>query len=138
MKKSTVILFRVLIVLYLAAIAVLCFGHFGNLPQIHSKILGFEEDKVVHFLMFLPFPLLSYFAVGKNPASPWKALGEVLLIFLAGCLIAAGTEAGQSFLPYRTTDPKDFQADTIALALCSLAVFILMIVKGTRSSRNRT
>lgn len=137
MKKSTVILFRILIVLYLVAVAVLCFGHFGKLPQIHSKILGIEQDKLVHFLMFLPFPLLSYFAVGKNPAGPWKALGEVLLIFLAGCLIAAGTEVAQGFLPYRTADPKDFQADTLALALCSLIVFILMIVKGIRSSRTR-
>ena len=87
MKRSTVILFRILVILYIIALAILCFGHFGNLPQIHNKILGLEQDKVFHFLMFLPFPLLSYFALGKSPSGPWKALGIVLLIFLAGCLI---------------------------------------------------
>lgn len=135
MKKSVVILFRILIALYIVAIAILCFGHFGSLPHIHSKFLGLEQDKLVHFLMFLPFPLLAYFAVGKHPAGPWKALGEMLLIFLVGTLVAAGTEIGQSFFPYRTTDPKDFLADTIALAVCSLAVFIVMLIHGIRSTR---
>lgn len=138
MKRSTVILFRILMILYIIALAILCFGHFGNLPQIHSKILGLEQDKVFHFLMFLPFPLLSYFALGKSPSGPWKALGIVLLIFLAGCLIAAATEIGQGFLPYRTPDSKDFLADASAIALGSLTVFILMLVTGIRSSRTRS
>ena len=59
----------------------------------------------------------------------------MLLIFLVGTLIAAGTEVGQSLFPYRTTDPKDFLADTIALAVYSLAVFIVMLTHGIRSSR---
>ena len=135
MKRNTTLCFRILMILYIIALAVLCFGHFGSLPQIHSKILGLEQDKVVHFLMFLPFPLLSYYALGIQPSGPWKAIGLVLLIFLAGSLVAAATEIAQGFLPYREADPKDFLADTCALALCSLAVFIIMLVKGIRSSR---
>ena len=135
MKKRTIILFRILLVLYIVALLILCFGHFGNLPQIHSKILGLEQDKVVHFLMFLPFPLLCYWADGIEPDGPRKAIGRMLSIFLSGCLMAAATEIAQRFLPYRTADPKDFLADTIALAVSSLAVFIVMLIHGIRSTR---
>ena len=136
MKRRTVLIARILLILYLLALAVLCFSHLDKLPQLHDKILGFDPDKLVHFLMFLPFPYLCYFAIGKNPSGPWKAIGTVLLIFLAGCLTAACTEIGQSFFPYRSADPKDFQADAASLALNSLIVFILMLVKGICQSRN--
>ena len=136
MKRSTVLAARILLIIYIIALAVLCFGHFDSPPDFHEKILGFEPDKFVHFLMFLPFPLLCYYAIGKNPSGPWKAIGAVVLIFGAGCLIAAATEIVQGFLPYRSADPKDFKADTAALALVSLVVFILMLIKGIRQSRN--
>ncbi len=137
MSRKATLIFRILMILYIIALAVLCFGHFGHLPQIHSKILGLEQDKVVHFLMFLPFPLLSYYALGIQPSGPWKAIGLVLLIFLTGSVLAAATEIAQGFLPYRQADSKDFLADGCALALSSLAVFIIMLVKGTRSARTQ-
>ena len=135
MNRKTLLLARILMILYILAVAGLCFGHLDKLPKATRTIFGLELDKVIHFLMFLPFPLLSYFAIGKNPSGPWKAIGEVLLIFLAGCLIAADTELVQAVLPYRSADPKDFLADTVALVLASLAVFIIMLVKGIRTSR---
>ena len=135
MMSTKTILARILFFIYLAAIAFLCFMHVDKMPEIQKTFLGIPADKAAHFLMFLPFPFLSYFAIGKNPSGPWKAIGAVLLIFLAGCLIAAGTELGQGFFPYRSTDAKDFLADACALALGSLAVFIIMLVKGVRSSR---
>ena len=103
-----------------------------NVPR---SLLGIPMDKVVHFLMFLPFPLLCYPALGWDPPGPRKALGVVLLFFLIGCLIAAGTEIAQCFLPWREGDTKDFFADSLALAIASLAVFILMLRKGIRSDR---
>ena len=134
--KPAARIFRIfLFVAYVCAVAWLCFGEFKPDPDMPRRLWGIPMDKLVHFLMFLPFPLLAYFAVGKHPAGPWKALGEMLLIFLVGALVAAGTEIGQSFFPYRTTDPKDFLADTIALAVCSLAVFIVMLIHGIRSTR---
>ena len=136
MNKRSVLLFRILMILYIAAVAVLCFARFKNLADVPTTLFGLEMDKIVHFLMFLPFPLLAYLALGKQPGGPWKALGAVLLLFLAGSLIAAGTEIVQRFLPYRSADPLDFRADALALAAGSLVTFIVMLCQGVRSSRS--
>lgn len=135
MNKRNIIIARILMLLYIAAIAFICFGHFDSLPKVSDSIFGIETDKLVHFAMFLPFPILAYFSTGTNPKGPWKALLIVLGILLAGCIIAAATEVVQSMIPDRDADPKDFFADTLALGISSLAVFIIMLVKGTRASK---
>ena len=135
MKKNLVILFRILMVVYLICMAVLCFCNFSGLPKIEDKILGFDPDKVVHFLMFLPFPVLAYAATGRQPSAPGKALVWALLLFLVGCAVAAGTEIGQHFLPYRKSDPTDFSADALALAVGALITLVVMHFKGIRNAR---
>lgn len=134
MKARTLLLFRILMVLYIAAIAVLCFAHFSNMTDVPTTIFGLDADKIVHFLMFLPFPLLAYLAIGKLPKTPLRALLATLALFFVGSLIAAGTEIGQAYLPYRSADPLDFKADTLALAIGSLITFIVMLAQGTRST----
>ena len=49
--------------------------------------------------------------------------------FLTGCVIAAATEVGQYYTGYRSADSLDFFADALAMAICSLLVFILDISK---------
>ena len=62
MTKALKITFRVAFYLYLIAIAVLCFGKFSDLPSVSNTILGIPTDKVVHFVMFFPFPILAFLA----------------------------------------------------------------------------
>ena len=135
MKKSVLILSRILLVLYLICLGILCFGNFSGMPEMEKKILGFDPDKVVHFLMFFPFPILAWLALGRRPSGPWPALGLTLLLFLIGCALAACTEIVQQFLSWRSADPRDFSADALALALSALLVFIKMLVTGIRSAR---
>lgn len=135
MKRKTVIISRILMVLYIAALAYLCFGHFDISPKMPRSILGFESDKLVHFAMFLPFPILSFFAIGRDCSKLWKAILYVLAIFVAGCAIGALTELCQGmFTSYRTPDKADFKADAIALAFSSAVVLIIMLVRGARKN----
>ena len=53
------ILSRVLFLMYLGAIALLCFISGEKIPDIQREIFGIPTDKLVHFFMFLPFPVLS-------------------------------------------------------------------------------
>lgn len=113
----------VLFIIYLAAVAYCCFGHFNDLPEISSEtFFGIPTDKVIHFLMFFPFPILCHIAFAGWRTKPRHTLVSVTVIFLAGCLIAAGTEIGQSFTDYRSGDILDFAADTLSLAISSIIV----------------
>ncbi|MBO4466649.1 MAG: VanZ family protein [Bacteroidales bacterium] len=121
MTKALKITFRVAFYLYLIAIAVLCFGKFSDLPSVSNTILGIPTDKVVHFVMFFPFPILAFLAYDKFTGTVKSVLIFALVTFLAGCLIAAGTEIGQAYLTeYRSGDPTDFLADFLALLTGSI------------------
>ena len=121
MTKALKITFRVAFYLYLIAIAVLCFGKFSDLPSVSNTILGIPTDKVVHFVMFFPFPILAFLAYDKFTGTVKSVLIFALVTFLAGCLIAAGTEIGQAYLTeYRGGDPTDFLADFLALLTGSI------------------
>ena len=139
MSKATKtnILFRVLLGLYILAIVYLCFGTFQDLPKISKTILGFETDKVVHFLMFLPLPFLMFFSYDFLTKMPWQSVLFAIVTFLAGCVIAAGTEIGQTYTATRHGDPMDFKADTLALAISSILVLIIDLGKQFRKPRER-
>ena len=124
MNRKTRTLSCILLVLYLATVGFLCFAQLDKLPDVGKTILGFEPDKVVHFLMFLPMAPLLYFSYGRVIPGFWQSLLTTLVVFIIGCVIAAGTELGQGLTRYRSQDPKDFVADACALGLGALITFI--------------
>ena len=119
------ILARILFFLYLAAIAFLCFMHVDKLPEVQQFIFGIPTDKVAHFLMFLPFPILAYLAYDHLTNKVWSAIFFAIATFIIGALIANGTEYVQGTLPYRSMDINDFKADALALAVSCVFVFII-------------
>ena len=124
---------RILFILYLAAVVVVCFGHFENLPDIEKKFLGIPMDKVIHFIMFLPFPILMGLSFHKTSTKSLNTIFFTLGTFVLGCILAGATEIGQSFTTYRSCDITDFRADSIALAISTLAVFIVNILRNKRN-----
>lgn len=125
--STKTILARILFFIYLAAIAFLCFMHVDRIPEIQKTILGIPSDKIAHFLMFLPFPILAFLAYDHITDRPWRAVLFAVLTFLAGSAIAAGTEYVQGLLPYRSRDLADFRADLLALIISTVAVFVIDI-----------
>ncbi|MBR4756841.1 MAG: VanZ family protein [Bacteroidales bacterium] len=124
----------VLFVIYLAVLIWCCFGHFDDLPSVDTTLFGIPTDKIVHFIMFLPFPVLCFKSFSFLTPRPRQALLALAVIFIIGCLLAAGTEIGQSFTKYRSGDPFDFTADVVALAISSVATFIVW----HRTRKNKT
>jgi VanZ family protein len=137
MKKGWRIFFGILLVLYLAAVAYICFHSFKSLPRIRT-IWGFPADKFVHFVMFLPFPFLMYLTFAPITKHFFKALMHILIIFGIGCSIAAGTEVIQTHLKYRTGDLMDFKADATALAISSVLTLLLNYFLVAIKSRKKT
>ncbi len=120
---------NILLLIYLAAVAYLCFGNFESMSEISKTFLGIPTDKLVHFLMFFPFPFLVFLAIDKYTTKPWHSALFAILTFIAGCLLAGASEIGQSLTSYRECDIKDFLADALSLAVSSLIVFIIDILK---------
>jgi VanZ family protein len=120
---------RILFGLYLVAVAVLCFAKFPESEDVPRSLLGIPMDKLVHFLMFFPLPLLAYLAFDRYPGKRWTAALWASVSFLGGCAYAAFTELVQLRLPYRSGDPADFRADFAALAVCSVLILILIFAK---------
>ena len=115
--------------LYLIAIAFLCFISGDNIPVVRSTFLGFPTDKVAHFIMFLPFPILAFLSTDWKISKVWKNALLIFCILVVGCGIASLTEYIQSFTPTRTADVKDLYADMMSLGLSSIFVFFVTLFK---------
>jgi VanZ family protein len=131
MKRRKVIA-RLVFLLYFAAVLYLCFGNFSSLSEVTKRFLGFEADKVAHFLMFFPFPVLFYMAFGWRTRKPWHSIALTLFILALGTAIAAGTELVQDLIPYRASDRIDFLADFLALCCSSVFTFLIDLNKTIR------
>ena len=83
---------RILFFLYLAAVAFLCFMHVDKLPDVQKFIFGIPTDKIAHFLMFLPFPILAYLAYDHLT----NKLSHAFLFALGTSLMARNTYRGNS------------------------------------------
>ena len=111
-----VLFWRILLVIYLAAVSYICFASQGGLPTIENWPFKIPADKCVHFVMFLPWPVLACLSVLPIGAGRTrKAVIILLIITLLGCALAGATEWIQGLLPYRSRDVVDFIADCLGL-----------------------
>ena len=129
MTKRQIILARIILGLYLVVVGVLCLANFNTPPDLKKTLFGIPTDKVAHFCMFFPLPILAFFAFDKYTEKVWTSLLFTTLTFAAGVGLAAMTEWLQSMLPYRSGEQKDFIADVIALAVSSVIVIVLDVSK---------
>lgn len=128
--KGRRLIARILFFLYLVAVLVLCFGQFKDAPSVPWTLLGIPSDKLVHFCMFFPFPILAFLAFDKYTETPRSTFLFSGITFLVGVVLAFGTEWGQAHLTtYRSGDPLDWVADVSALFLSTLIVIIWDLLK---------
>ena len=133
-NRTRSIIFSIAMVRYIGVVAYLLFANFEKLSRIPRLFLGIPTDKVVHFCMFFPFPILAYLAYDKLTDTPLKAFAALLSICAIGAIFAGLTEIGQSLLPYRYEDISDFRADCLAIVLAGILTFIIDVVKMRRAS----
>ena len=120
MSRKAKTFLRILLSVYLVTVFILCFGKFEAGPDIKMSLWGIPTDKLVHFAMFFPFPILSYFSLSERLQGKRRRIFSILLIFAAGLLLAMVTEFAQHFIPYRTGDWHDFIADSLGILTATL------------------
>ena len=119
----------VLMVFYLGALAFLCFGHFDSLPEVSTDFFGIPTDKIVHFCMFFPFPILAYATFVHKTKGRWVSVFQIIGIYIAGCILGILTELGQGLTDYRSCDINDFRADALGMALSSIIIIIIDTIR---------
>jgi len=114
---------------YLAAVLALCLIRTDGMPQTDFSILGIPADKLTHFIMFLPFPILAYSAFYKAGRKKVKETAMTAAMTIAGFLLACITEYLQSLTSYRTSDPTDIHADLIGVSLGAIIILLYIIFR---------
>ena len=125
MKTTTSnIVSRILFVFYIASVCLLCFAKFDGAIRVSKVIMGLPTDKLAHFLMFFPFPLLGFLSFDKGRRTAGRSIGFMALLLFAGCCFASATEFIQGHLSYRTADKYDLLADCISMGISTLIILI--------------
>ena len=111
---------RYLLILYIIAVAILCFGRFSGGIDMSSEWFGIPKDKIVHFAMFLPYPVLMYMAFYQTGHKPAYLVLFLCAIIAVGGILAGTTELIQGLLAYRSADINDFRADCLGILTGSI------------------
>ena len=117
-RKTYIALFCI----YLAAVAVACFTKPSNLPDMGAgTLMGIPMDKVLHFILFLPFPVLASMSMTDPKRKQSANFAVLALMTVVGIGVAYVTEALQAKLGYRSYDLKDLYADSLGIIAGALA-----------------
>ncbi|MBO7192562.1 MAG: VanZ family protein [Bacteroidales bacterium] len=117
LKKTYIIVFCI----YLSAVGVLCFMNPSDIPEIGLQtFLGIPIDKILHFLMFLPYPILAGLSFMNGRIGLVRNLIILTAIIITGIGVSYGTEVIQSHTEYRSYEINDFYADLTGIATGSL------------------
>ena len=126
MENNGRVLKIVLFLAYVGAVAYLCFGTFETNPRIPRTILNIPVDKVVHSLMFFPFPILGTLALDYR--SWWRSL--CVSVFAANIVAFIFDNLQSHINPSRVTDPADLNANLLGITFgLMLAVIIGLLRK---------
>ena len=115
--------------IYIGAILYLCLTKPDNLPQTEFLIFGLPADKVAHFTMFLPFPILMYLMFFDRSRSRWKDMLILVAAIALGIGAAFGTEYLQALTQYRSSDINDTFADMKGLSTGTLIVLTHILLR---------
>lgn len=121
--------------LYIVAVGVICFMKGEQIPDMTDYLFGIPIDKVVHFLMFLPFTILAFLSIVNEDKSIGRYIFLLMLCFISGAIIAYGTERIQGMLGYRSFDINDLYADIAGLTSGALLTLFYIIYHHKNKDR---
>ncbi len=127
MTKKIAIIYKILFFAYLISLVLLMVLTFKtDQMDIPKHIFGIPVDKVVHFILFFPYPILTWLTFNDSLRKKIKNLTYVL-IPISGLFLATITETIQLLNSSRSYDPKDLMANYIAILSGSLLITIISL-----------
>ena len=89
---------------------------FSVVPEVRQEWLGIPTDKIVHFIMFFPFPILMTMVFGKTGWNMKTFLFFIITTVVTGALAGGIIELLQAGTGYRSCDITDFIVDSMGAA----------------------
>lgn len=109
--------------IYIVTVLFLCLYDFSGyeMPEPPLLILGIPTDKIIHFVMFLPFSIILHYHIWFKRQTLKK--NSTIIILISGILFAVSTEVlQQSTTSYRQFDGFDIVADICGVVWGLIAV----------------
>lgn len=129
MKISRHHIYISLFCLYMLAVGYLCFSRPDEIPSIPLDWFGIPTEKIAHFVMFTPFPILASLAFIPEKYGKFRKVLGIIAIAALGAVTAAATEQIQEVLGYRCYETKDMMADLIGIAAGAVAMMAYVALK---------
>lgn len=124
-KRTYIIVFCI----YLIAVGILCLMKPDNIPQVEKTFFGIPMDKVAHFLMFMPYPVLASMSFINRRQNTWRNIAVLSVILILGIGLAYGTEILQAHTGYRSYEVADLKADFIGMGTGGLLALTFIILQ---------
>lgn len=115
--------------LYILAVGILCFAKPDDLPSMTFDWFGLPADMIAHFLMFIPFPVLAYFAFVPVRRGKRRKFLCIIAIAIMAAVMALMTEKVQELLGYRSFEIKDLIADLSGTVAGTVAILAYIALK---------
>jgi VanZ family protein len=129
MKHRKRYIWAVILCCYFAAVIFLCLARPQQIPSLEKMIWGIPADKIAHFLMFLPYPVIAYIAFKPSTGRKWAHLLVLIVVFAVGIGLAIGTERLQGLSDYRSYEIEDFYADVFGMECSAVIIALYIIIK---------
>ncbi len=132
MKRKHKHIYLAAFVLYIGVVCALCFMKGDDLPEVEKFLFGIPTDKLAHFLMFLPYPVLASLSFIDRQFGTGRNFAILTLLLIVGFGLAYGTEVIQAHTGYRTYEIGDVIADSAGLLTGTAATAIYIIIQNNR------
>jgi len=126
------IIISLILITYIAVVFFLTLHQFKQTFDINlaKYFLGMRLDHIVHFIIFLPYPILTWvtlnYAGKKIVIEGTNKIKNIFIILISGIAFGTITEVLQKLLTTsRQYDPSDIRADTISI-LVGIVIAILL------------
>ncbi len=131
MKGRITTIYIIVFCIYLAAVGFICFMKPSSIPELGmDTFLGIPVDKILHFLMFLPYPVLAGQIFIRRDTGIASCIIIMATLAITGIGTAYGTELIQAQTGYRSYEIGDFHADMAGIAAgCMITIAYLTYTK---------
>lgn len=127
----------ILLIIYIASVLFLSLYSFENTQvDLPKYFLGIPIDKIIHFIMYLPLPVLIWSVLVDFYPSLYNKSTALIISLFASIFISTSTEILQNTTEFRQFEYLDLIANYLGVIIGLLSISIIKkLIFYVRSSR---